>query len=315
MHVSRFDLNLLRLFEAVYSGGGVTRAAEMLNLTQPAVSHALNRLRDQVGDPLFVRLGQGLTPTPAAHRLIGPVRRSLGEIDRAVKDIESFDVARADTRFRLGFNALMEEPLFPIIASTVIAEASGVRLESVRYDRSDIAVALASSQLDAVVDIEMPTGEMIQNQKIASGSLIAIARADHPIFAEGRGAVSLDEYMALRHVAVSTRPRGPSFEDISITRSTTFRRNIAARCQMISSALQLVRQTDLVMTVAAPFINRSNLGDGLRVFCPPLELPEANIHLYWHASNDTDRAHLWLRQTISDALTRNLTTSETMLLQ
>ena len=109
MHNSRFDLNLFRVFEAVYSGGGVSRAAEVLNRTQPAVSHALNRLRDQIGDPLFVRFGQGLVPTPAAHKLIGPVRKALRDIELAVKTVESFDPSNADMRFRIGFNALMEE--------------------------------------------------------------------------------------------------------------------------------------------------------------------------------------------------------------
>ena len=128
-------------------------------------------------------------------------------------------------------------------------------LESVRYDRSEMDVALASSQLNAVIDIEMTVGEMIHSQKITSGSIVAIARANHPIFADGGATVSLDDYMALRHVAVSTRPQGASFEDITFARSTVLRRNIAARCQSISSALQLVRQTDIVITIAEPFLD------------------------------------------------------------
>lgn len=301
----RLDLNLLRLFEAIYSGGGVSRAAEVLNLTQPAVSHALNRLRDQLGDPLFVRLGQGLTPTATAHKLIGPIRKALGDIELAVKNVQNFDPAHADMRFRIGFNALMEEPLFPVIAAGVMAQAPGIGLESVRYVRSEMAVALASSQLNAVIDIDMPVAEAIHCQKIWSGRIIAIAGAHHPVFAKQGQGVSMDDYMAMRHVVVSTRPRGASIEDIALARETIRHRTIAARCQLIGSALDLVRQSDLVLTVAAAFVDEARLGADLRVFSLPLDLPLITVQLYWHASNDADQAHIWLRQRISEMLARN----------
>jgi DNA-binding transcriptional LysR family regulator len=306
-HDMRVDFNLFRVFAAIYTNGGVSAAAEVLHLTQPAVSHALARLRDQLGDPLFVRLGQGMVPTPVAHKLIGPVRKALGEIEQAVKAIESFDPALAAMQFRIGFNALMEAALFPRIVCEILPKAPGIRVEAVRYNRADMAMALASSQLNAVIDIEMANpGEMIHSRRLASGRIVGVARRDHPVVT-GKAPVSLDDYMALGHIAVSTRPQGATFEDILIARSTTRTRRIAARCQLIGSALQLVRETDLVLTLASPFIDAASLENGLTLFDIPVETGEISICLYWHASNDSDASQIWLRECVLKSI--NFSTS------
>jgi DNA-binding transcriptional LysR family regulator len=304
MHISHLDLNLLRLFDEIYSGGGVSRAADVLNITQPAVSHGLSRLREQLGDPLFVRFGRGLTPTATAHRLIGPVRRALSEIEVAIKDVKSFDPAQADMRFRIGFNALMEEALFPPVAAAVIEQAPGIRLESVRYDRAEMKQALASFRLDAVIDIDMPVSDTLRSAPIWSGNIVGIARANHPAF-DNEGEISLQKYMAMRHVVVSTRPRGSAIEDMTLSRLTMQRRKIAARCQLISSALSLVRQSDLVVSMAAALIDEANIGPDLRVFAVQAALSPVIVRLYWHNHNDADRAHIWLRQQISDCWVQN----------
>lgn len=297
MHISRLDLNLLRLFAAVYSAGSVSRAASVLNLSQPAVSHALNRLRDQIGDPLFVRRGQGLAPTATAHKLIEPIRKALREIEVAIGNVRDFDPALADMRFHMGFNALIEEPIFSAIAGAIMPYAPGIGLESVRYTRSDMAMALASAQLDAIVDVELPVPEGVHCRTIWSGTIVALAAADHPFFHGGRE-VTLDDYMAARHIIVSTRPRGTSLEDIALARVTEQQRTVAARCQLVSSALQLLRQSDLVLTVATGFIDEAKLGPDVRIFAFPVTMPPVAIQLYWHANSDVDQAHLWFRERI-----------------
>ena len=302
MHDNRLDLNLLRVFEAIHQAGSVTRAAEALNLSQPAVSHALKRLRTHLQDPLFVRFGQGLIPTPAAHQLVEPVRRALLAIESAMNNVGHFDPATATMCFRIGFNAQMEESQFPAIVGAVMRHAPGIRVESVRYERTEMAILLASSQIDAVVDVELPAGEMVHSRKISARSIVGVARVDHPIF-EGRGeGPSLDTYMGLRHVTVSTRPRGASFEDAVIARFTTRHRIIAARCQSTSAALQLVAKSELVTTVPVSDGEDGNLAQGLRTFRLPLDMPPINSHLYWHAGSDADQAHIWMRQTIFAAL-------------
>jgi DNA-binding transcriptional LysR family regulator len=298
----RVDLNLLRVFDAVYATGSVSAAAIQLNLTQPAVSHALNRLRLQLRDPLFLRKGQGMAPTPAAHKLVGPVRKGLRDLELAVNLVDDFDPMKAQLQFRIGANALMESALLPRVAAAVLRYAPGIGIESVRYERRTMAQALASAQLDAVIDVEVNAGsDAIHGRRLAGGALVGIARSNHPLFRRRRN-ITVEQYMALRHVAVSTRPQGPSFEDIVISRTLTSSRSIAVRCQLLETAFRLVLETDLVLTLATPFVEPTLLAEGLRIFRLPFETPQVGIHLYWHASSDGDHAHAWMRDTLSGAL-------------
>jgi DNA-binding transcriptional LysR family regulator len=222
--MARIDYNLFRVFDAVYTTGGVSSAAEVLHLTQPAISHARWRLREQVKDPLFVRLGQGMVPTPAAHKLIGPVRKGLREIEQAVMAIESFDPAHAVLHFRIGFNALMESALLPRIVKAMLLRARHPRGGGAP-DRQDMAMALASAQLNAVIDIEMTgTGEMIHSQRLVSGRIVAVARRDHPLFAQQ--AITLADYGAAPRGGFHPAA-GRLFEDMVIARTTTQARHIA----------------------------------------------------------------------------------------
>jgi DNA-binding transcriptional LysR family regulator len=298
----RVDLNLLRVFDAVYATGSVSAAAIQLNLTQSAVSHALNRLRLQLRDPLFFRKGQGMAPTPAAHKLVGPVRKSLRDLELAVSLVEDFDPMLAQMHFRIGINSLMESALLPRVAAAVVRFAPGIRIESVRYERREMAQALASSQLDAVIDVEVNVGsDMIHGRRLAGGGLVGIARKNHALFRRRRR-ISVEQYMALRHVTVSTRPQGAAFEDIVISRTLTASRSIAVRCQLLETAFRLIRETDLVLAVATPFVDATMLGRGLKVFQLPFETPQVGIHLYWHANRDGDHAHAWMRDALAGLL-------------
>jgi DNA-binding transcriptional LysR family regulator len=165
-----------------------------------------------------------------------------------------------------------------------------------------MAQALASSQLDAVIDVEVNAGsDAIHGRRLASGALVGIARKDHMLFRRRRS-ISVEQYMALRHVAVSTRPLGTSFEDIVISRTLTASRSIAVRCQLLETAFRLVRETDFVLTLATPLVDSTMLAGGLKTFRLPFETPQAGIHLYWHASSDGDHAHAWMRDVLAGAL-------------
>jgi DNA-binding transcriptional LysR family regulator len=298
----RIDLNLLRVFDAVYATASVSAAATHLNLTQSAISHALNRLRLQLRDPLFLRQGQGMVPTPAARKLVGPVRKGLRDLEFAVNLVDDFDPMRAQMLFRIGVNALMESALLPRLAAAVVRAAPGIRIESVRYERRAMAQSLASAQLDAVIDVEVNAGsDAIHGRRLATGAMVGVARQEHALFRR-RSNVTVEQYMALHHVTVSTRPEGASFEDILISRILTASRFIALRCQLLETALRLVRETDLVLTLATPFVEEKRLPEGLKTFRLPFESPQVGIHLYWHSSSDTDPAHAWMRDTLASVL-------------
>ena len=200
MHVSRFDLNLFVVFDAIYTEGSLTRAARVLNLTQPAVSHALGRLRDRLEDPLFVRQGARMVPTSRARAMVTPVRHALGGLQRCLSDEGGFDVADAERTFVVGLRDGLEGCLLPPLTAGILEEAPGVRLQSMTVARRQLATELASGRLDLAADVLLPLPDAIEHRPVMSGPLVVIMRPGHPL----AGKLDLPAYLAAQHVLVSS---------------------------------------------------------------------------------------------------------------
>ncbi len=188
-HLARFDLNLLRIFDAIFAKGGVSAAARHLNLSQPAISHALTRLRTQFDDPLFVRQGNRLVPTSAARAIAGPVREALRGLDVALDAAAAFDPAASTREFRIGVRLSGEMPRFSPLVSRVRAEAPNVALASVTFRRRDLVSMLANGDLDLALDVALPAHERMCRHYLGTEPLVVIARKDHPRVA---GSIDLD---------------------------------------------------------------------------------------------------------------------------
>ena len=236
MHVSRFDLNLFVVFDAIYTEGSLTRAARVLNLTQPAVSHALGRLRDRLEDPLFVRQGARMVPTSRARAMVTPVRHALGGLQRCLSDEGGFDVADAERTFVVGLRDGLEGCLLPPLTAGILEEAPGVRLQSMTVARRQLATELASGRLDLAADVLLPLPDAIEHRPVMSGPLVVIMRPGHPL----AGKLDLPAYLAAQHVLVSSRREGPGMEDFGLSR-LGYRRNIRLRCQHHMAALSTAR--------------------------------------------------------------------------
>ena len=156
MNVRQLDLNLLVVLDAIYTEGGITAAARRLHVTQPAVTHALNRLRDHFSDPLFVREGRTMVPTPMARNLIRPLKRSLRSIEIMLHEVDQFDPATTPRRFRLGVRDVLESVLLPPLMQGISASAPLVDLDAVQTNRRSLAADLDSGELDAAIDILLP---------------------------------------------------------------------------------------------------------------------------------------------------------------
>src|SRR5512136_1752488 len=135
MHLSRIDLNLLVVFDTVYTEGGITAASRKLNLSQPAVSHALGRLRELFGEPLFERQGRGIAPTPLARAIAGPVREALSAVQKTLGEAGRFDPATAERHFRIGMREALEPTVLPALTGAVCSAGSRLSLASSRHDR------------------------------------------------------------------------------------------------------------------------------------------------------------------------------------
>lgn len=293
MNLNRFDLNLFVVFEAIYQEGSLTRAAQRLHLSQPAVSHALARLRERLGDALFTRQGQRMLPTPLARQLIVPVQQGLRELARGLAEPAVFEPAQAQRGFHIAMREALEATLLPPLLARLQREAPGVSLYCVRSERRDLAAELASGRLDLTVDLALPTGEGVRHQPLLRDELVVVARRGHPALPPG-GALDLPTYLAQAHVLVSSRRSGPGLADHELNRQG-LRWRIGLRCQHAFAACRVVAATDLLLTLPGRHAQLANAGlaNALQPF--PLAMPRLEAHLYWHASADADPAGAWLR--------------------
>ncbi len=294
MHINRVDLNLLVVFDAIYSEGGITRAAEKLHLTQPAVSHSLGRLRDLFDDPLFERDGRLMMPTPKARSLIGTVRRSLRELQIMFNDIERFDATSSDRAFTIGMRDLLEVNLLPALATRIAKTAPELTVASVRLNRPDLESELATGSLDVAIDVLQPVSDDISYQRFAQDRMVVLARPHHRVVSQG---LSLEDYLEQDHIQLSSRRSGQSFEDLELSR-LGIQRRIRVRCQNASAALRIVKETNYLLTLAENYARELAPQYGLKMLPLPFKTMAFDAYLYWHRNVDNDPGNRWLREQI-----------------
>ncbi len=293
MHISRVDLNLLVVLETIYTEEGITKAAERLHLTQPAVSHALSRLRDLFEDPLFERQGYKMIPTPLTRRLIAPLREHLQGIGTLLNDVQAFDPAVAKRRYVVGLRDYMESTVMPPMMRALSVEGPQMGLSAVRVDRRKMEGELAAGTLDLAIDMLLPVSEQVMHARVHADTMAVVARAGHPAMKDGH--LDLNGYLAQRHVLVTSRRSGLGFEDVELRRMGVQRR-VALRCQFHFAACRTVSQTDLLLTMPASYATIANQPFGNQVLPFPAPLPPYDAYMYWHASTDNDPANRWLRE-------------------
>jgi DNA-binding transcriptional LysR family regulator len=296
VHLQRVDLNLYVVFDAIAAEGGITRAARRLNLSQPALSHALARLRALYGDPLFVRHGHAMSPTPLARRLAAPVRLALREL-QATLGAGEFDAAAATRRFTVGLRDVLEAAMLPALLRGVAAVAPRVDLSVVRAERRELERELAAGTLDAAIDVLLPLPDTVRRRHLGADALSVVLRRGHPL---ARAGLDLKSYLRAEHVAVSSRRRGLTAEDFELGRRD-LRRRVRLRCQHYFAACRVVSESDLVLTMPSRYARILNVPLKNRLLPFPLKVPALDTYLYWHANADADPANAWLRGQLARA--------------
>jgi DNA-binding transcriptional LysR family regulator len=292
MHIDRVDLNLFVVLDAIYTEASITRASHKLHLTQPAVSHALGRLRQMFNDPLFAREGRAMVPTPLARSLIEPVRRALRELEVTLNGTESFDPASTQKHFTVAVRDVLESTLLPPLMQHLIAHAPQINVAAIRVDRRQLETELAMGALDAAIDVLLPLSNKVQRQRIALDPVVVVARKGHPQIS---GDFSLDDYLGQAHILVSSRRSGPGLEDVELSR-LGLQRRIRLRCQHYFAACQVVSQTDLILTMPERHARVTNPPFGNQILRFPVETPRLDAYLYWHGNVDNEPANRWLRE-------------------
>lgn len=297
MHLSRVDLNLFVVLDAICAEGSITRAADRLHLTQPAVSHALARLREVYGDPLFVRSGNGVSPTALTKRLIGPIRESLNVLQETLQPAHSFDASAARNSFVVSLPDVLETWVLPRLMRDLQELAPQVQLASLRARRRELEADLAGGRLDLAFDVLMPVAPALLHSPLMEDRFVVVARAGHPATT---GEWGIDAYCKSRHIVVSSRRTGLSAEDFELSR-LGYRRDIALRCSNQHVAWKTMENTDLLLTVPARYAHTREPGAYV-VLAMPVDMRGLAIQMYWHESVDQDPANQWLRSVFSEIL-------------
>jgi len=301
MHLSEADLNLFVVLEVIHREGNITRAARQLNLTQPAISHALKRLRQLLHDPLFVRRGANMVPTPFTRTIIGQVRQALQILEVSLHENSPFDPAHTRRNFYLGLRDSSEAIVLPWLARRLQEAAPGVSIASVRVNRRDIETELSHGSIDLAMDIPLSVGDEIRHKWIFRDRLVVVARRGHRSIPAKLG---LEAYLEQSHILVSLRRVGPGLEDVELAKLGK-RRRIGVRCQHYFEACRLVSQTDMLLTMSERYARLLNTQFHNRLLPFPAQVPFLDVHLYWHASAENDPANRWLREQLEKAFTQS----------
>ena len=292
LHISQLDLNLFVVFEAIFATGSVTGAGERLHLTQPAASHALARMRETFADPLFVRRGRALAPTPLARKMIEPVRRALRELEVSVARVDAFDPSRMRKRFVVGMRDVHEATLLPELLRAISGSAPMIDLSSVRVNRRDLEAELATGSVDMAVDVSLPLSDEIRRAQLTTGKFVVVARRGHPKLPS---ILDLRTYLVQEHIMVTSRRRGQSAEEFELARRG-LRRRVRLRCQSHFAACRIVSRTNLLLTIPERYVRVANAIFRNRILPFPFKTPIFDGFLYWHENADGDAANSWLRR-------------------
>ena len=299
MHLSQVDLNLFVVLEAIYREGNITRAGQQLNLTQPAISHALKRLRDLLQDPLFVRQGPHMVPTPFTRNMIEQVRQALQLLEVNLTESQNFVPEYTRRSFHLSLWEYTEALVLPTLLQRLLHAAPGMSISTSRVKRRDLEAELARGSVDLAIEIPMTMSDRIRRKWLLNEPFVVMARKGHPAI---KDKLDLDSYLAQRHVLVSSRRHGPSLVDIELSRRG-LRREVFLRSQHNFAASIVVSKTDMLLTLPERQAQLLNTGSLNRVYPFPLTEPRLEAHLYWHESVENDPANRWLREEIERSLT------------
>ena len=302
------DLNLLRVFDEVMAEGSLTRAARNLSLTQPAVSNALRRLRETLGDELVQRSGQGMAPTPRARAIWPAVREALAQLQSSLIPNE-FVPAEANTSFVLAMSDASAAELIPVLTETLEKQAPRVTLRVVplttRDPRSmldeeacDLAVGYFPSMLaDLTARTQSGEPQPFFHQRLFTGEYVCVMRKDHPL---AQGPLTIDAFCAARHMLVSFSGRPFGFVDEALA-TLGRERFVVMTVNQFFTAARVVANANLLTVLPLHFVKITGYADQL-VFRPlPFEVSPVLVDAVWHRRSQQRSSHVWLREVVQRA--------------
>jgi DNA-binding transcriptional LysR family regulator len=288
----RVDLNLVVVFDAIYRLRNLTAAGQQVGLSQPAMSHALSRLRWAFKDPLFVRLPRGLRPTPFADEIAPAITQGLAAI-RSSFERSAFEPRTSERVFTIAMSDLGEVAHVPRLIASLEEEAPGVCLHTCEMAPVDARAAVADGRVDLALAVNMRPGAGFREELLIEHGYATVARPDHPVI---RSRLSLKQFREAQHLLVM--PTGPVKHGEVIERalrSPEVRGRIAVQVAHFHPVAAIISQSDLIATVPRGLAETLHRIAGLKIFEPPVKLPRVRISLYWHERYHLDPGNAWLR--------------------
>jgi len=294
LNLRAIDLNLLTIFDAIMLEGKLSKAALRLHMSQPAVSQALSRLRQTVGDELFIRTHSGMKPTARAAALAGPIRSILSQIQDAFDPQQSFDPTHSNHTFKVNFGAYGELSVLPPLLSRIHQQQTAINIQSINSDNS--IAQLRSGDLDFCFIPYNLRDENFEVRKVGLTEFVMIARRHHPRL---KGIFSLEDYAREQHVLVRSNERYKGFfnqELLEIRKS----RRIMTEVHNLASIPQVISQTDAVAAMPRALAESFQQQHAIEIYPFPMSVPSTSFYLTWHKSMNADKGHQWLRELIME---------------
>jgi DNA-binding transcriptional LysR family regulator len=287
----RIDLNLLVTFDAIYRSLNLTAAGRGLGLSQPAMSHALGKLRTAFNDPLFVRLPRGLQPTPLASEIAPALVEGLAVI-RGSLERKAFDAAKSSRVFNIGMGDIAEVVHLPQVMRELHKSAPHVRVNSTGIPGPQLGNALGDGAVDIATG-NYQLGAGCRELALYENEYACVLRADHPVIG---ARLTLKQFKAAEHILVV--PKGASQHAQVVERMLTSRKinaRIAVQISNFFGVMALITSTDLIATIPRRLAQAMQQFSNLNVLPPPVPLPKAKVSLYWHERFHRDPGNAWLR--------------------
>lgn len=302
MDITKLDLNLLVIFETMLRLQNVSRAAEAMGMSQPALSFALNKLRTLFGDPLFIRGSRGMQPTPRAQQLCGTLHSVLDLIRIDLLQKPVFDPKTAQRTFTFNMSDIGEMIFLPTVLKRLSAAAPGVSIKTVSTPHRLLEDALQSGDVDLIMGYYPGlAGAAIYQQRLCTRDFVCIMRKDHPGIGDR---MSLKQFLQAGHVVV--QPAGRSHEQFETElEQQGLTRKIVLSVAHYIALPTIIAESDLIATV--PHAVGSNFAKlaNIKVLRPPMNVPTVELMQYWHARFHHDPANIWIRNVIADLYLQN----------
>jgi DNA-binding transcriptional LysR family regulator len=294
--LSELNLNLLLSLEALLAETNVTRAARRLGVTQPTMSRALRRLREQLGDELLVRSGQGLVRTLRGERIHDALRDGLQALRRALR-APPFDASTARQTVAVAAHDIVGVHMLPALLRRIEAEAPGLSIDVLPLRNADLPSQLEGGALDLAIGAYFPLAPGLVRRLLFRDGWVCLSRRNHPALVDG---LDLETFVRVPHALASPDGDGPGVCD-RVLASQGKARRVAYRTRYFLGAALAVAQSDLLLTL--PLRAGLHLARHLDLasYDPPLPLPALDVSAMWHARLDVDPLHAWVRQALFDA--------------